>query len=73
MSEALQRTGVELAVNIDPSHDKTPTLGSTRSLLRELFGNIGAMGQGGQSAPTTDNPAIGGFFRSRGSCTGPLA
>ena len=54
--EAIQRTGVELAVNIDPSHDKTPTLGSTRSLLRELFGNIGAVGQGGQSAPTTDNP-----------------
>jgi outer membrane protein assembly factor BamE (lipoprotein component of BamABCDE complex) len=52
----VQRTGVELAVNIDPSNDKTPTLGNQRSLFQELFGNIGSVGQGGRGAPTSDNP-----------------
>ncbi|HEV7659117.1 MAG TPA: outer membrane protein assembly factor BamE [Allosphingosinicella sp.] len=54
--ESVQRTGVELAVNIDPDNRRTPTLGRDRSLLQELFGNIGAVGQRGQSAPTADNP-----------------
>lgn len=54
--ESVQRTGVELAVNIDPDNRETPTLGRHRSLLQELFGNIGAVGQRGQSAPTADNP-----------------
>ena len=54
--ESVQRTGVELAVNINPDNDETPTLGRDQSLLRELFGNIGAVGRGGQSAPTADNP-----------------
>jgi hypothetical protein len=52
----VQRTGVELAVNINPDNRETPTLGRNRSLLQELFGNIGAVGQRGQSAPTADNP-----------------
>ncbi|MEA3014016.1 MAG: hypothetical protein QOD42_2561 [Sphingomonadales bacterium] len=54
--ESVQRTGVELAVNINPDSRQTPTLGRDRSLLQELFGNIGAVGQRGQSAPTADNP-----------------
>jgi len=54
--QAVQRTGVELAVNINPDNRQTPTLGRNRSLLQELFGNIGAVGQRGQSAPTADNP-----------------
>lgn len=54
--ESVNRTGLELVANIDPSNDRTPTLGSHRSLLQELFGNIGAVGQGGRGAPTTDNP-----------------
>lgn len=54
--ESVQRTGVELAVNINPDNRQTPTLGRDRSLLQELFGNIGAVGQRGQSAPTADNP-----------------
>ncbi|HTU13253.1 MAG TPA: outer membrane protein assembly factor BamE [Allosphingosinicella sp.] len=54
--EAVQRTGVELARNINPDNRVTPTLGRNRSLLQELFGNIGAVGQRGQSAPTADNP-----------------
>jgi outer membrane protein assembly factor BamE (lipoprotein component of BamABCDE complex) len=54
--ETVSRTGVELVANIDPSNEKTPTLGSHRSLFEELFGNIGAVGQGGRGAPTSDNP-----------------
>ena len=54
--ESVQRTGVELAVNINPDDRRTPTLGRNRSLLQELFGNIGAVGQRGQAAPTADNP-----------------
>jgi outer membrane protein assembly factor BamE (lipoprotein component of BamABCDE complex) len=54
--ESVNRTGLELVANINPSNDKTPTLGSHRSLLEELFGNIGAVGQQGRGAPTTDNP-----------------
>jgi outer membrane protein assembly factor BamE (lipoprotein component of BamABCDE complex) len=54
--ESVQRSGVELAVNINPDNDETPTLGRDTSLFRELFGNIGAVGRGGQSAPTADNP-----------------
>jgi outer membrane protein assembly factor BamE (lipoprotein component of BamABCDE complex) len=54
--ESVQRTGAELAVNINPDNRETPTLGRNRSLLQELFGNIGAVGQRGQSAPTADNP-----------------
>ena len=54
--QTVQRTGVELAVNVDPDNRETPTLGRRRSLLQELFGNIGAVGQRGQSAPTADNP-----------------
>ena len=56
--ESVNRTGLELVANIQPSSDKTPTLGSDRSLLEELFGNIGAVGQRGQSAPTADNPRL---------------
>ena len=48
---AVDRRGVEQVASIDPSGDKTPTLGRERSLLEELFGNIGAVGTGGMSAP----------------------
>jgi outer membrane protein assembly factor BamE (lipoprotein component of BamABCDE complex) len=54
--ESVTRSGLETVANITPSNDKTPTLGSQRSLLQELFGNIGAVGQSGRGAPTTDNP-----------------
>jgi outer membrane protein assembly factor BamE (lipoprotein component of BamABCDE complex) len=49
---AVDRRGAEQVASIDPSGDKTPTLGRERSLLEELFGNIGAVGSGGMSAPT---------------------
>ena len=54
--QTVQRTGVELVVNVNPDNRVTPTLGRNRSLLQELFGNVGAVGQGGRGAPTTDNP-----------------
>jgi len=54
--ERVDRTGLELVANIQPTSEETPTLGSERSLFEELFGNIGAVGQGGRGAPTADNP-----------------
>ena len=53
---SVERKGMEHVASIDPSGDKTPTLGRDRSLIEELFGNIGAVGATGQSAGTGDNP-----------------
>ena len=53
---SVDRRGLEQVASIHPSKDKTPTLGSRRSLFDELFGNIGAVGAAGKGAPTTDNP-----------------
>ena len=44
---AVQRTGKELIAQVDPSSDKTPTLGRKRSFFEELFGNIGTISQPG--------------------------
>ncbi|WP_395612558.1 outer membrane protein assembly factor BamE [Allosphingosinicella sp.] len=54
--QSVQRTGMELAVNVNPDNRVTPTLGRHSNLLQELFGNIGATGTRGNSAPTADNP-----------------
>jgi len=54
--ERVERTGMELVVNIDPSNERTPTLGRDRNLFQELFGNIGAVGQAGRTGSTADNP-----------------
>ena len=54
--ERVDRTGLELARNIEPSGDETPTLGRNRSIFEEIFGNIGAVGQSGQRGQTADNP-----------------
>lgn len=53
---AVKKTGTETIVAVGPAGGKTPTLGRERSFFAELFGNIGAVGQGGQTAPTADNP-----------------
>jgi outer membrane protein assembly factor BamE (lipoprotein component of BamABCDE complex) len=53
---SVDRRGLEQVASIHPSGDKTPTLGSRRSLFDELFGNIGAVGAAGKGAPTPDNP-----------------
>lgn len=44
---AVDRTGRELVMNVDPSKRRTPTLGRNKSLFEELFGNIGNVGTGG--------------------------
>ena len=54
--QSVSWSGLELVANIEPSGDETPTLGRRTDLFRELFGNIGAVGQAGRSAPTSDNP-----------------
>jgi len=53
---AVNRTGLDKVASINPVNDKTPTIGSKRGFFEELFGNIGAVGAPGQSAPTNDNP-----------------
>lgn len=49
---AVNRTGKELVMNINPTHRSTPTLGRKKSFFDELFGNIGQVGSGGLGAPT---------------------
>ena len=44
---AVDRTGKELVMNVDPTKRETPTLGRRRSFFDELFGNIGSVGAGG--------------------------
>lgn len=48
---AVDRRGMEHVARIDPEGDKTPTLGRHRSLIEDLFGNIGAVGAGGMGGP----------------------
>ena len=55
--ERVTRTGMELVENIRPSGETTPTLGRDSNIFREIFGNIGAAGQGRQQrGDTADNP-----------------
>lgn len=44
---SVQKTGKELIASVEPSGDKTPTLGRQRSFFDELFGNIGTISQPG--------------------------
>ena len=44
---SVQKTGKELIARVEPSGDKTPTLGRDRSFFEELFGNIGTISQPG--------------------------
>ena len=44
---AVGQTGKETIASIDPSNDKTPTLGRKKSFFDELFGNIGTISQPG--------------------------
>lgn len=50
---SVQRTGKELALNVDPSKRSTPTLGRQRTFFEELFGGIGSVSSGGM--PTGGN------------------
>jgi outer membrane protein assembly factor BamE (lipoprotein component of BamABCDE complex) len=53
---AVERTGLERVAAIDPSKNKTPTLGRDKSFFEELFGNIGQVGSVGSAGRTADNP-----------------
>ncbi len=46
----VDKTGVELAANISPDGDKTPTRGRDRGFFEDLFGNIGSVGVPGAGA-----------------------
>jgi len=53
---SIARTGMEQVASIDPSGDKTPTLGRDRGFFEELFGNIGQVGSTGTPGQSSDNP-----------------
>jgi outer membrane protein assembly factor BamE (lipoprotein component of BamABCDE complex) len=53
---SVDRKGLEQVASIDPMNDETPTLGRRKSLIEELFGNIGAVGAGGPATGSTDRP-----------------
>ena len=38
---AVRQSGEELAVRVNPVNDKTPTLGRDRSIIEDIFGNLG--------------------------------
>jgi outer membrane protein assembly factor BamE (lipoprotein component of BamABCDE complex) len=44
---SVEKTGKELIAKVEPTGDKTPTLGRKRSFFEELFGNIGTIAQPG--------------------------
>ena len=50
---SVERRGLEMAANISPNSDKTPTLGREATLLEDLFGNLGTVGSmpGGGGGP----------------------
>jgi outer membrane protein assembly factor BamE (lipoprotein component of BamABCDE complex) len=41
---ALDRSGMDQVVRLEPDSDATPTLGRERSFFEDLFGNIGQVG-----------------------------
>ncbi len=53
---AVDKAGLERVAKINPDGKTTPTLGRDRSLLEDLFGNIGQVGAAGQGGGTADNP-----------------
>ena len=48
----VEQRGLEKVANINPASDKTPTLGRKGGLLRDIFGNIGAVGTSQAPDPT---------------------
>ncbi|MFC0204447.1 outer membrane protein assembly factor BamE [Novosphingobium soli] len=53
----VDKRGLEQVARLDPDGHTTPTLGRHRSLLEDLFGNIGAVGTGGAgTAPQGPGP-----------------
>jgi outer membrane protein assembly factor BamE (lipoprotein component of BamABCDE complex) len=48
---AVERSGIDQVVYLDPDGGKTPTVGRERSFLEDLFGNIGTVGAPGAGVP----------------------
>lgn len=44
---SVERRGMEKIARINPSNDKTDTLGKSESFFQELFGNVGQVGAAG--------------------------
>jgi outer membrane protein assembly factor BamE (lipoprotein component of BamABCDE complex) len=55
-----RNTSLDQVASISPVGDKTSTLGRKRSLLDEIFGNIGAVGAGGAGAQGPSGPGPNG-------------
>ena len=53
----VDKAGMDKVVALNPDKGKTPTLGRNRTLLEDLFGNIGVVGTGG---PGAQGPGPGG-------------
>ncbi|MFN4241554.1 MAG: outer membrane protein assembly factor BamE [Erythrobacter cryptus] len=53
---AVERSGPEQVVFLDPNGDKTPTLGRERGFLEDLFGNIGQVGSTGLGGAPGSGP-----------------
>ncbi len=54
---AVDRAGMDKIAKVSPNGKSTPTLGRERSLLEDLFGNIGQVGAGGGGdGGSADNP-----------------
>ncbi|HWJ70242.1 MAG TPA: outer membrane protein assembly factor BamE [Sphingobium sp.] len=55
-----RNTTLDQVANISPAGSKTQTLGRKRSLLDEIFGNIGAVGAGGMGGAGPSGPGPNG-------------
>ena len=55
-----RNTSLAQVSNISPVGDKTETLGRKRSLIDEIFGNIGAVGAGGMGGAGPSGPGPNG-------------
>lgn len=56
---AVEKSGVEKVVRLNPDSHKTPTLGRNRSFLEDLFGNIGTVGAPGMGSGQGGAPGTG--------------
>jgi outer membrane protein assembly factor BamE (lipoprotein component of BamABCDE complex) len=55
----VDRAGMEHVVSLSPDGHKTPTLGRDRSLIEDLFGNIGSVGGPGGAPGGSGGPGGG--------------
>jgi len=56
---AVEKSGMQKVVRLNPDSHKTPTLGRQRGFLEDLFGNIGTVGAPGVGGGGTGAPGTG--------------